>query len=96
MTVEEKAKWFDAALRFCLNGKIHLVLKSYINGVEKWAIVDTANNTVLNSNLEWEPEPPLAKRDESYLIRTRFGFEDAVAMYSQYKMFAPEAEAATT
>jgi hypothetical protein len=90
MTTEEKAKWFDAALRFSLKGKIHLVLKSYKGGVEKWAIVDTSNNTVLNSNLEWEPELPLAKRDESYLIRTRFGFEDAVAMYTQYKMFATE------
>ncbi len=90
MTIEEKAKWFDAALRFALKGKIHLVQKSFKDGVEKWAIVDTSNNTVLNSNLEWEPEIPLAKRDESYLIRTRFGFEDAVAMYTQYKMFATE------
>ncbi len=94
MTIEEKAKWFDAALRFALKGKIHLVQKSFKDGVEKWAIVDTSNNTVLNSNLEWEPELPLAKRDESYLIRTRFGFEDAVAMYTQYKMFATEEAAA--
>ena len=94
MTVEEKAKWFDAALRFCLKGKIHLVLKSYKDGVEKWSIVDTSNNTVLNSNLEWEPEPPLAKRDESFLIRARFSFEDAVGMYTQYQMFAEESTAA--
>jgi len=94
MTIEEKAKWFDAAVRFCLKGKIHLILKSYKNGVEKWAIVDTSNNTVLNSNLEWEPELPLAKRDESFLIRSRFSFEDAVSMYSQYQMFAPESNAA--
>ena len=94
MTVEEKAKWFDAALRFCLKGKIHLVLKSYKDGVEKWSIVDTSNNTVLNSNLEWEPEPPLAKRDDSFLIRARFGFDDAVAMYNQYQMFAQESTAA--
>ena len=94
MTTEEKAKWFDAALRFALKGKIHLVQKSFLNGVEKWAIVDTENNMVLNSNLEWEAELPLSKRDESYLIRTRFGFEDAVNMYSQYKMFATESNAA--
>jgi hypothetical protein len=94
MTDKEKAKWFDAALRFSLNGKIQLVQKSFLNGVGKWAIVDTSNNTVLNSNLEWEPELPLTKRDESYLIRTRFGFEDAVSMYTQYKMFASESNAA--
>ena len=94
MTVEEKAKWFDAALRFSLKGKIHLVLKSYKNGVEKWAIADTSNNTVLNSNMEWEIEPPVAKRDDSFLIRSRFSFDDAVAMYSQYQMFAEESNAA--
>lgn len=90
MTIEEKAKWFDVAMRFGLEGKIHLVMKSYKNGVAKWAIVNTANNTVLNSNLEWEPEPPAKKRDESFLIRTRFSFEDAVALYKQYKMFSVE------
>jgi hypothetical protein len=91
MTDKEKAKWFDAALRFALNGKVQLVQKSNQNGVGKWAIVDTSNNTVLNSNLEWEPEVLVAKRDESFLIRTRFGFEDAVSMYTQYKMFAADA-----
>lgn len=94
MTIEEKAKWFDAALKFALKGKVQLVLKSYKNGVEKWAIVNTSNNTVLNSNMEWEAELPLAKRDESFLIRTRFSFDDAVAMYSQYQMFAEESNAA--
>ncbi len=94
MTIEEKAKWFDAALKFALKGKVQLVLKSYKNGVEKWAIVNTSNNTVLNSNMEWETELPLAKRDESFLIRTRFSFDDAVAMYSQYQMFAEESNAA--
>jgi len=91
MTDKEKVKWFDFALRFALTGKIHLVQKSFQNGVGKWAIVDTSNNTVLNSNLEWEPEVPVAKRDESYLIRTRFSFEDAYSMYTQYKMFASDA-----
>ncbi|WP_041356133.1 hypothetical protein [Melioribacter roseus] len=90
MTIEEKAKWFDVAMRFGLEGKIHLVMKSYKDGVAKWAIVDTASNKVLNSNLEWEPEPPLKQRDESFLIRTRFDFESAVALYKQYKMFAVE------
>ncbi len=90
MTDQEKVKWFDAALKFALKGKIHLVCKSNKSGVEKWAIVNTSNNTVLNSNMEWEPEPPLAKRDESFLIRARFGFDDAVALYTQYQMFAEE------
>ena len=94
MTTEQKAKWFDCALRFALKGKIHLVQKSYKGGVEKWAIVDTSNNTVLNSNLEWEAEVPVAKRDDSFLIRTRFGFEDAVNLYSQYQMFGEESNAA--
>ena len=94
MTIEEKAKWFDAALKFGLRGKIHLVLKSYKSSIEKWSIVNTSNNTVLNSNMEWEPEPPLAKRDESFLIRARFSFDDAVALYTQYQMFAEESNAA--
>ncbi len=89
MTIEEKAKWFDRALRFVLDGKIQLIMKSYKDGVAKWAIIDTEKNLVLNSNLEWEPEPPLAKdRDEAFLIRTRFNFETAVSQYQQYKMFA--------
>ena len=94
MTIEQKAKWFDAALKFALKGKIHLVLKSFKNGVEKWAIVDSDKNTVLNSNLEWEPELPASKRDESFLIRTRFGFEEAVNLYSQYQMYGEESNAA--
>ena len=89
MTIEEKAKWFDKALRFALDGKIHLIMKSYKDGVGKFAIIDTAKNLVLNSNMEWEPEPPLAKdRDEAFLIRTRFDFETAVMQYDQMKMFA--------
>ena len=89
MTDQEKAQWFDKALKFALDGKIHLVMKSYMNGVGKWAIIDTAKNLVLNSNMEWELEPPQAKdRDEAFLIRTRFDFEMAVAQYEQMKMFA--------
>jgi hypothetical protein len=89
MTIEEKAKWFDKALKYALDGKIHLVLKSYKDGNGKWAIIDSAKSMVLNSNLEWEPEPPTAKdRDEAFLIRTRFDFEMAVNLYEQFKMFA--------
>ncbi len=88
MTVEEKAKWFDSALRFWLKDKIHLVMKSNRGGTPKWSIVDTSNNTILNSNLEWEEEPPVKDRDEAFLIRARFSFDDAVAMWEQYKMFA--------
>lgn len=89
MTVEEKAKWFDKGLRFSLDGKIHLIMKSYKDGVGKFAVIDTVKNLVLNSNMEWEPEPPLAKdRDEAFLIRTRFDFETAIMQYEQMKMFA--------
>ena len=89
MTIEEKAKWFDKALRFSVEGNIQLIMKSYKDGVGKFAIIDTAKNLVLNSNMEWEPEPPLAKdRDEAFLIRTRFDFETAVMQYDQMKMFA--------
>lgn len=91
MTTEEKAKWFDLAMRFALDGKIHLVMKSRLNGVGNWTIVDTSNGKVLNSNMEWEEELPLNKRDEAFMIRVRFKFEDAVAMWEQYKMFAEEA-----
>ena len=88
MTTEEKEKWFDLALRFALDGKIHLVMKSRSNGVGNWAIVDTASNKVLNSNMEWEDEPPVNKRDDAFMIRSRFKLDDAVAMWEQYKMFA--------
>ena len=50
MTVEEKEKWFNKALRFALDGKIHLVMKSYLDGIAKWAIIDSEKNLVLNSN----------------------------------------------
>ncbi len=88
MTIEEKAKWFDAALRFGLEGTIQLVMKSKQGSEAKWAIVDTSNGSVLNSNLEWEVEPPVNQRDESFLIRARFSFDDALAMWQQFKMFA--------
>lgn len=88
MTLEEKAKWFEAALKFSIEGKIQLVMKSRSGGVGSWAVIDTAHNKVLNSNLEWEDEPSLDKRDESFKIRTRFPFDQAVALYEQYKMFA--------
>lgn len=88
MTTEQKAKWFDAAMRFAVDDNVHLIMKSKINGKANWSIVDISNGNVLNSNMEWEEEPPLAKRDESFIIRARFGLDDALAMYQQYKMFA--------
>ena len=89
MQLEEKAKWFEKALKFALDGKIHLIMKSNKNGVAKWAIIDSEKSLVLNSNLEWEPEPPLVKdRDESFLIRARFDFDTAVSLYEQLKMYA--------
>jgi len=88
MTDEEKIKWFNAAMRFGLEGSIHLVMKSKVNGEANWSIVDTEKNMVLNSNMEWEDEPDTSQRDESFLIRARFSFDSALAIWQQYKMFA--------
>ena len=88
MTDAEKIKWFDRSVKFQLSGLIFLEMKSRKNKVGVWVIEDTKNNTVLNSNMEWEPEPTPAKRDEAFLIRTRFDLETAISMYEQYKMFA--------
>ncbi|MFA8343996.1 MAG: hypothetical protein ACEPO8_13570 [Rhodothermaceae bacterium] len=88
MTDEEKIKWFDAAMRFGLDGTIHLVMKSKINGEANWSIIDTEKNVVLNSNMEWEEEPDSSQRDESFMIRARFNFDSALAIWQQYKMFA--------
>lgn len=88
MTDAEKAKWFDAAMRFGLEGSIHLIMKSKIDGQANWSIVDTSNKMVLNSNMEWEEEPESSNRDESFMIRARFSFDSAVAIWQQYKMFA--------
>ncbi len=91
MTTEEKAEWFDVATRFSLGANINLVMKSRKDGISKWAIIDTKNNKVLNSNFEWEDEPPSANsRDEAFLIRTRFDFETAVNLFQQFKMFSEE------
>ncbi len=88
MTDADKIKWFDRCVKFQLSGLIFLEMKSRKNKVGVWVIEDTKNNTVLNSNMEWETEPPLTKRDEAFLIRTRFDLETAITMYEQYKMFA--------
>jgi hypothetical protein len=88
MTDKDKIKWFSLAIKFMLAKDIYLVMKSRANGDAQWAIIDKANNKVLNSNLEWEDEVPLDKRDESFKIRTRFNFESAVGLFEQYKMFA--------
>ncbi|GJQ62649.1 MAG: hypothetical protein SCALA702_17020 [Melioribacteraceae bacterium] len=87
MTVEEKAKWFDAALKFAVEGDIQLVMKARKNGTSSWAIVNTSTQQVFNSNMEWEEELPLAKRDERFLTRTRFSFDDAVNLLKMKKMY---------
>jgi len=83
---EDKIKWFDLAVKFQLQGLIFLTMKSRQLSGAKWAIEDLSNHKVLNSNLEWEDERPLKDRDESYMIRTRFDFDTAMALYDQYKM----------
>jgi hypothetical protein len=89
MTVEQKEIWFNKALKFALDGKIQLIMKSYLNGIAKWAIIDTEKNLVLNSNLEWEIEPAFVKdRTESFLVRARFDFETAISLYDQFKQFS--------
>lgn len=89
MTLEEKEKWFNRALKFALDGRIQLIMKSNVNGIAKWAIIDCEKNMVLNSNLEWETEPPMVKdRNEGFLLRARFDFDTAISLYDQYKMFA--------
>jgi hypothetical protein len=84
---QDKIKWFEKAVKFQIEGLIYLVMKSRKNGQASWAIEDMKTHKVLNSNMEWEDELPLAKRDQAYLIRTRFDFETAVNVFEQYKMF---------
>lgn len=88
MNEKEKAKWFELAVKFMLAKDIYMVMKSRVQGNAQWAIIDKKNNKVLNSNLEWEDELPMDKRDEAFKIRTRFSFELAASLYEQYKMFA--------
>lgn len=88
MTDAEKVKWFDRVVKFQLSGLVFLEMKQRKNGQGVWVIEDTKTNSVLNSNIEWEPEPISSKRDEAFLIRTRFDLETAISMYEQYKMFA--------
>lgn len=88
MTDKDKVKWFELAVKFMLAKNIYLVMKSRVNGDAQWAIIDQQNNKVLNSNLEWEDEIAIDKRDENFKIRTRFNFETASGLFEQYKMFA--------
>ena len=88
MTDKDKVKWFELAVKFMLAKNIYLVMKSRVNGDAQWAIIDQQNNKVLNSNLEWEDEIAIDKRDENFKIRTRFSFETASGLFEQYKMFA--------
>lgn len=85
---KEKIQWFDRAVKFQLDGLIFLVMKSRKSTGASWAIEDMSTGKVLNSNMEWEDELPKAKRDEAFMIRTRFDFDSAAAMYEQYKMFS--------
>ena len=85
---QDKIKWFEKAVKFQIEEMIFLVMKSRKNGQASWAIEDMKAHKILNSNMEWEDELPLAKRDQAYLIRTRFDFDTAITMFEQYKMFA--------
>lgn len=88
MEDKEKLEWFERAVKFQLEGMIFMTMKSRKGGVGSWVIEDLQSNKVLNSNLEWEDELPKSKRDEAYMIRTRFDFDTAKSMFDQYKMFA--------
>jgi len=88
MTNEEKIKWFDRVVKFQLSGLIFLEMKQRKNGNGVWVIEDTKTHSVLNSNMEWEVEPPPDQRNEAFLIRTRFDLETAITMYEQFKMFS--------
>ena len=48
-------------------------------GGDKWAVVDVGR-LCLNSDGEWEYEPMPSNRDETFLGRCRFSFEEAVAL----------------
>jgi hypothetical protein len=85
---QDKIKWFDCAVKFQLEGMIFLSMKSRKADSAAWAIENMTTGKILNSNMEWEDELPLAKRDQAYLIRTRFDFDTALVMFEQYKMFA--------
>lgn len=78
------------ATRFQIEGKIQLVMKKRVNGEGHWAIINFENNTVMNSNMDWEPAD-FGKRDESFLIRTLFPLDSAMAQWEQYKMFSGDA-----
>lgn len=65
-------------------------MKKRENGVGHWAIINFVENTVMNSNMEWEAAE-FGKRDESFLIRTLFPLDSAIAQWEQYKEFALDA-----
>ena len=88
MGEQDKIKWFDKAVKFQIEGLIFLIMKSRKKGVGIWTIEDTGSKKVLNSNMEWENELPISKRDQAFLIRTRFDLDTAITMFDQYKMFA--------
>ena len=91
MTDQDKINWFDKAVKFQIEGLIFIIMKSRKTSGCFWAIEDMTSGKVLNSNMEWEIEPPKSQRNEAFLIRTRFDLETALTMYEQYKMFAVQA-----
>ena len=88
---QEKIRWFDLAVKFQIDGMIFLTMKSRKNGIGSWVIEDVDSHKVLNSNMEWEDDLPIDKRDQAFTIRTRFDFDAAASMYEKYKMFAESA-----
>ncbi len=85
---QEKIQWFERAVKFQLDGLIFLTMRERKSSGGVWVVEDLKNHKILNSNMEWEDDLPKDKRDESFMIRTRFDFETAMTMYDQYKMFA--------
>lgn len=88
MTDQEKIKMFNRAVKFQMDGLIFLTMKSRKNGKCSWVIEDITTGKILNSNMEWEEDLPLKKRDESFELRTRFDLETAKVVYEQFKAFA--------
>jgi hypothetical protein len=88
MGEQDKIKWFEKAVRFQLEGLIFMIMKSRKGGAGIWTIEDTGSKKVLNSNMEWETELSIPKRDQAFLIRTRFDLETAMTIFEQYKMIA--------
>lgn len=90
MTDQEKVEWFNKAVKFQVFGLVFLTMRSRKNSGATWVIEDISTGKILNSNLEWEDDLPPAKRDQSFIIRTRFDFDTSLVMIEQYKMVMAE------